>query len=70
MTLTCRCVCMLCVCGLCRRLFERVINLKLSAKKMKFFFKRYLEFEMAKGDESTVEHVKRKAMEYVESRAG
>ncbi|XP_041477321.1 protein RRP5 homolog [Lytechinus variegatus] len=51
-----------------RHLFERVIHLKLSAKKVKFFFKRYLDFEKKYGDESTINAVKQKAVEYVESR--
>eukprot|EP00742_Colponemidia_sp_Colp-10_P002144 GILJ01002291.1.p1 GENE.GILJ01002291.1~~GILJ01002291.1.p1 ORF type:complete len:1257 (+),score=280.24 GILJ01002291.1:184-3954(+) len=50
-----------------RRLFERCISLRLSSKKMKFFFKRYLEFEKEVGTEETIEHVKQKAREYVES---
>ncbi|XP_006815336.1 protein RRP5 homolog [Saccoglossus kowalevskii] len=51
-----------------RQLFERVIHLNLSPKRMKFFFKRYLEFEKKYGEESTVENVKQKAMHYVESK--
>ncbi len=50
-----------------RRLFERTISLKLSTKKMKFFFKKYLDFERASGNERGVEHVKQAAMAYVES---
>ena len=52
----------------CRHLFERVIHLSLSAKKMKFFFKRYLDFEKKCGTEAEVAEVKRKAVEYVESK--
>lgn len=48
-----------------RRLFERCIRLKLSSKKIKFFFKKYLEFEVKFGNEETQEHVKKEAMEYV-----
>ena len=51
-----------------RQLYERVIQLKVSVKKMKFFFKKYLEFEQRHGTESSVESVKRKAVEYVESK--
>ncbi|XP_072042808.1 LOW QUALITY PROTEIN: protein RRP5 homolog [Amphiura filiformis] len=51
-----------------RHVFERVIHLTLSAKKMKFFFKRYLDFEKKYGTESTVDSVKQKAVEYVESK--
>ena len=51
-----------------RRLFERVTSLRLSSKKMKFFFKRYLEY--ARGvaaDDELVEHVKERARAWVES---
>ncbi len=37
---------------------------------MKFFFKRYLDFEKKFGNESTVDSVKQKAVEYVESKTG
>ncbi|XP_048464836.1 protein RRP5 homolog isoform X3 [Rhincodon typus] len=50
-----------------RHLFERVIHLKLAPKKMKFFFKRYLEYEKKHGSEERVQAVKEKALEYVES---
>nr|KAJ3421087.1 rRNA biogenesis protein rrp5 [Polyrhizophydium stewartii] len=50
-----------------RRLFERVLALKWSAKKMKFFFKKYLDFEKKHGDAHGVEHVKQAAMRFVES---
>lgn len=32
-----------------RQLFERATNIKLSAKKMKYLFKKYLEWEMSRG---------------------
>lgn len=41
----------------------------MSSKKMKLFFKRYLDFERKHGDALSVEKVKTKAMEYVESKA-
>ncbi|ORZ36192.1 hypothetical protein BCR44DRAFT_1402217 [Catenaria anguillulae PL171] len=50
-----------------RRLFDRIITLKFSAKKIKFFFKKYLEFEKKFGDDSRVEYVKQRAVEYVEA---
>ncbi|XP_078180965.1 RIBOSOMAL RNA PROCESSING 5 isoform X4 [Carex rostrata] len=50
-----------------RALFERATSLILPAKKMKFLFKKYLDFEKSQGDEERIEHVKRKALEYVES---
>ncbi|KAJ3286606.1 hypothetical protein HK104_008958, partial [Borealophlyctis nickersoniae] len=49
-----------------RRLFERVIHLKFSSKKVKFFFKKYLEFEKTRGTEEGVEHVRQAARAYVE----
>ena len=54
--------------GTIRRLFERVIALDLSTKKMKFFFKRYLQFEKQNEDEDAIAHVKQKAQEFVASR--
>ncbi|XP_041370390.1 protein RRP5 homolog [Gigantopelta aegis] len=50
-----------------RQLFERIIHLKFSTRKMKFFFKKYVEFEKKYGDNTTVEQVKQKALDYVES---
>ncbi|XP_004514152.1 rRNA biogenesis protein RRP5 [Cicer arietinum] len=52
---------------LIRALFERAISLSLPPKKMKFLFKKYLDYEKSQGDEDRIEAVKRKAMEYVES---
>lgn len=50
-----------------RNLYERCISLSLKAKKMKFFFKRYLEYELSQGSEERIEYVKGKANEYVEN---
>ncbi|KAG1658534.1 hypothetical protein FOA52_008420 [Chlamydomonas sp. UWO 241] len=50
-----------------RSLLERATHLSLPPKKMKFLFKRFLEYEKANGDEASVAHVKKRAMEYVES---
>ncbi|KAI8601950.1 hypothetical protein EDD21DRAFT_91525 [Dissophora ornata] len=50
-----------------RRLFARVVSLKLSSKKMKFFFKKWLAYEKDNGDEEHIEEVKRRALAYVES---
>ncbi|CAN8259671.1 unnamed protein product [Cochlearia groenlandica] len=52
-----------------RSLFERAISLSLPPKKIKFLFKKYLEFEKSVGDEERMEYVKQRAMEYVESLA-
>ncbi|XP_028055127.1 rRNA biogenesis protein RRP5 isoform X13 [Camellia sinensis] len=50
-----------------RALFERATSLSLPPKRMKFLFKKYLEYEKSVGDdEERIESVKRKAMEYVE----
>ena len=51
-----------------RQLLNRVIHMKLSAKKMKFFFKKFLDFEKSHGDDKHIEYVKKKAFEYVESK--
>uniref|UniRef100_A0A8I6WUQ3 Pre-mRNA-splicing factor Syf1/CRNKL1-like C-terminal HAT-repeats domain-containing protein n=1 Tax=Hordeum vulgare subsp. vulgare TaxID=112509 RepID=A0A8I6WUQ3_HORVV len=48
-----------------RALFERVICLSLPPKKMKFLFKKYLRYEKSQGDEERIEHVKQKALEFV-----
>ena len=50
-----------------RELFERAVHLKLSSKRMKFFFKCYLAFEEQYGNEATVLAVKEKALAYVKS---
>lgn len=51
-----------------RALFDRVIHLSVSVKKIKFFFKRYLEYEKKHGTPQSVQKVKEKAMEFVESK--
>ncbi|KAJ3136886.1 rRNA biogenesis protein rrp5 [Geranomyces variabilis] len=53
--------------ALTRRLFERVIGHHFSSKKMKFFFKKFLDFEKKHGTPDTVDAVKQKAVAYVES---
>ena len=50
-----------------RGLFERATHLALPPKKMKFLFRRYLEYEKAHGDAARVEHVKQAARDYVEA---
>jgi rRNA biogenesis protein RRP5 len=44
-----------------------VQSLKFSTKKMKFLFKKQLDFEKKKGDDASVARVIQKAREYVES---
>lgn len=51
-----------------RSLFDRVIHLSLSVKKIKFFFKRYLEYEKKHGTPESIQAVKEKAMEFVEAK--
>ena len=50
-----------------RGLFERATHLALPPKKMKFLFRRYLEYERGHGDAGRVEHVKQAARDYVEA---
>ncbi|WZY95790.1 rRNA biogenesis protein RRP5 [Brassica napus] len=50
-----------------RSLFERAISLSLPPKKMKFLFKKFLEYEKTAGDDERVEYVKQRAMEYADS---
>nr|XP_020644591.1 protein RRP5 homolog isoform X2 [Pogona vitticeps] len=52
-----------------RDIFERVIHLSLPAKKMKFFFKRYLDYEKKYGTAEAVQAVKAAALQYVESKS-
>ena len=47
-------------------MFERAIQLSLSARKMKFFFKRYVDFELEWGTSATVEAVREKAEVFVD----
>jgi rRNA biogenesis protein RRP5 len=50
-----------------RRLFERVASLKFSSKKMKFIFKKWLQFEKSHGSDDDVQRVKERTLAYVES---
>ncbi|XP_036591860.1 protein RRP5 homolog [Trichosurus vulpecula] len=52
-----------------RDIFERVVHLSLAPKRMKFFFKRYLDYEKQHGTAETVQAVKEKALSYVEARS-
>lgn len=45
-----------------------MIHLSVSVKKIKFFFKRYLEYEKKHGTPQSIQTVKEKAMEFVESK--
>jgi rRNA biogenesis protein RRP5 len=52
-----------------RGLMARCCCLRLKAMKMRFFFKRWLDFEKKWGDVESQEMVRQKAREFVESRA-
>nr|XP_014354054.1 PREDICTED: protein RRP5 homolog [Latimeria chalumnae] len=52
-----------------RYIFERLIHTNLAAKRMKFVFKRYLDYEKKYGTPESTQAVKEKALEYVESRS-
>lgn len=56
-------------CSSHRDTFERVIHLSLAPKRMKFFFKRYLDYEKQHGTEKDVQAVKAKALDYVEAKS-
>ncbi|RLN50077.1 hypothetical protein BBJ29_000905 [Phytophthora kernoviae] len=55
--------------ALVRALFERLLAMEFSAKKMKFLFKKYLQFEQDQGSDEHVEHVKQLAKDFVASAA-
>ena len=50
-----------------RRLLDRMCTLRLSAQKMKNVMKKYVQLELVHGDIQSVERVKSKAREFVES---
>ncbi|GER39943.1 RNA binding [Striga asiatica] len=52
---------------LIRALFERAISLSLPPRKMKFLFKKYLEYEKSIGDEERIKSVMNKAMTYADN---
>ena len=49
-----------------KNLFERIIHMDIPVKKMKFIFKKYMDYETASGGDP--EAVKMKAMEFVQSK--
>ena len=53
-----------------RSLFARATSLEIPAKKIKFLFKRQMEFEKEHGTPQTVEDVKAAARRYVEENLG
>lgn len=48
-------------------MFNRIVGLGLTVKRMKFIFKKFLDFEKIHGDEDLIEKVKEVASKYVES---
>uniref|UniRef100_T1IID0 S1 motif domain-containing protein n=1 Tax=Strigamia maritima TaxID=126957 RepID=T1IID0_STRMM len=50
-----------------RSLLERAISINGASRQMKFLFKKYFEFEKVHGDARSIEHVKRKAKDYIGS---
>jgi hypothetical protein len=50
----------------CRNVFNRIVQMGLASKRMKFIFKKFLEFEKSHGSEDSVDRVKEMAVKYVE----
>src|SRR5699024_11130072 len=52
-----------------RNIFERLITFKLPPHKMQFIFKKYYDFESKFSSENfeTLDRIKQKALEYIES---
>ena len=50
-----------------RHVFHRIIQLKLAVKRLKFIFKKYVDFESAHGTADSVDKVKELAVKYAES---
>jgi hypothetical protein len=48
--------------------FNRIVQLNLNAKRMKFIFKKYIDFEKAYGTEATHERALLMARKYVENK--
>ncbi|KJE97854.1 hypothetical protein CAOG_007936 [Capsaspora owczarzaki ATCC 30864] len=48
--------------------FEKVTNMNMSSKKMKYFLKRWLDFEKIHGNKQSADHVKLKAKSYLQSK--
>jgi len=53
-----------------RALFKRMATLDLQAKRMKFLFKKWLDFETGHGTDSGVGEVRQAAQKYLEGKAG
>ncbi|ESK98106.1 u3 snornp-associated protein rrp5 [Moniliophthora roreri MCA 2997] len=49
-----------------RNIFDRVLQMKMTSHKAKFFFKKWLELERRIGDEEGAENVKHKATEWTQ----
>lgn len=53
-----------------RSVFDRVTSLSMSSKKMQYFLTRYAAFEREHGDEARQEHVKQRAIAFVNQKLG
>jgi len=53
-----------------RALYKRMSTLDLQARRMKFLFKKWLDFETVHGTEAGVSEVKQSAQKYLEGRGG
>ena len=52
-----------------RQVLERCITLQLPAKKMKTLFEKFQAFEKLHGDQTRLDYVRLKALEYVEAKS-
>lgn len=52
---------------LIRHIFNRIVQIGLTAKRMKFIFKKFMDFEKTHGNEQEYEKVKDMAIKYVET---
>ena len=52
---------------LIRHIFNRIVQIGLTAKRMKFIFKKFMDFEKTHGNEQEYEKVKELAIKYVET---
>ena len=52
---------------LIRHIFNRIVQIGLTAKRMKFIFKKFMDFEKTHGNEEEYNKVKEMAIKYVET---
>ncbi|EIW86889.1 hypothetical protein CONPUDRAFT_115715 [Coniophora puteana RWD-64-598 SS2] len=53
-----------------RNIFERVLTHKMTSRKAKYFFKKWLDYERRFGDEEGADNVKSKAVEWTQAALG